>query len=375
VTFARGQQLLQDVKALVPPFQERLSEPVPVFPQEELMGLAKCGALAAALPTDAGGLGLGMEPQSSGCLLEVLKQTGRANLAIGRIFEGHVNALLLMQRYGTPQQVEKAARDISERATVFGVWNTGAPGKPVARALSNGRFRLEGGKTFASGAGRIGRAVVTAETAARGWQMFIVPLNEIEYGVDYDSWHPLGMEASDSYSVDLTGVELDGDAALGLPGQYYAEPFFTGGAFRFASVQLGGAEAIFDFCRDYLGERGLADDPHHAYRLGQMAVLIETGRQWVTQAGRWLDAAAEGCDECLAHRARMTRVAAANVCTDVIRFAEQCAGASGLQGRRPLPRMLRDLQMYLRQGAPDRAVTDVGKFVSRDRGTGGGKRA
>ena len=37
-------------------------------------------------------------------LLRVLAATGRGNLSVGRIYEGHVNALLLIRWFGTPSQ-------------------------------------------------------------------------------------------------------------------------------------------------------------------------------------------------------------------------------------------------------------------------------
>ena len=39
-----------------------------------------------------------------GRLLRVLPGIGRGNLSVGRIYEGHVNALLLISWFGTPSQ-------------------------------------------------------------------------------------------------------------------------------------------------------------------------------------------------------------------------------------------------------------------------------
>lgn len=47
-------------------------------------------------------------------LLFVLRQIGRANLSVGRVYEGHVNALQPLQTFGTADQMAagfiKAAR-------------------------------------------------------------------------------------------------------------------------------------------------------------------------------------------------------------------------------------------------------------------------
>ena len=55
------------------------------------------------------------------------------------------------------------------------------------------------------------------------------------------------MRASMSYDVDFSDVAVDHDALLGMPDDYFAEPWFSAGCIRFGAVQLGGAEEQFDF--------------------------------------------------------------------------------------------------------------------------------
>ena len=357
-------EILELVKGLTTGFQERLKDRDPEFPQTELSELAACGALPACLPLSEGGLGLGIDPSQSDALLSLLFEIGRANQVLGRIFEGHVNALLLVSRFGTPAQIEEVARDVVRHNRVFGVWNTGPARQPAVERRDGGTLLFTGGKSFASGAGQISRAIVTGLLNGRDWQMFLLPLDEIDYAIDYDSWQPMGMEASDSFSVDFTGVELDASSLLGQADDYYAEPMFTGGAFRFSAVQMGGAAALFDFCRDYLCELNYDKDPHQLHRMGQLSVLVESGRQWIAQAARWMSSDED--PDLLPTRARMVRVAIAQICQQVADTVEICVGARGLQGRRPFARMLRDLRMYLRQAGADAAVTAIGR-ASLDR--------
>ena len=54
------------------------------------------------------------------------------------------------------------------------------------------------------------------------------------------------MRATASFRADLTGLEIDDDDLVGAPNAYYQQPAFGGGAIRFAAVQLGGAEAVFE---------------------------------------------------------------------------------------------------------------------------------
>ncbi len=362
-------QLVKEVRALAPEFRKRLSESVPRFPTEDFKILGEIGALSAPLPESEGGLGFGTDAGMFRNLLLLLKELGRSNLVLGRIFEGHVNALLLIQRYGTAQQIKQAALEVRENHCLFGVWNSGRAGEPSVSRATGGGFRFAGGKSFASGAGEIQRAIVTGALNESQWQMFIMPLDQVSYGVDLDSWHPIGMQASGSFSVDFTGIELDLDTALGNPNQYYAEPFFTGGAFRFSSVHLGGAEALFEFCKDYLCEMRYQTDPHQLHRVGRMFLAIESGRQWLEQAAHWLEKGGD-CAHCLAIKAHMMRVAVEQICTEVMGLVEVCVGARGLQGPRPIGTMLRDLRMYLRQAGADSALTAIGRSAFEQAGNG-----
>lgn len=85
------------------------------FPVKELELIASAGLLAAPLQAELGGLGLGIDAGVTYELLMLLKQNGRGNLAVGRIYEGHVNALQLIQTFGTKEQIERLARDARDR--------------------------------------------------------------------------------------------------------------------------------------------------------------------------------------------------------------------------------------------------------------------
>lgn len=80
-----------------------------------------------------------------------------------------------------------------------------------------GRYRLEGAKTFASGAGHVARPPITGALPDGGWQMCVVPLERARVAIDPSWWQPLGMRASASYRVGFGGVELDAGALVRAP--------------------------------------------------------------------------------------------------------------------------------------------------------------
>jgi alkylation response protein AidB-like acyl-CoA dehydrogenase len=336
------------------------------FPLKEFGWLADEGWLAAPLQRRLGGWGLGSERGSTPALLQVLKQVGRGQLPVGRIYEGHVNALQLIQLFGTPEQTERFAADARDHRRIFGVWNAeGKAGGLQIVPSGDGRFRLEGGKLFASGLGHVQRPIVTGRLPDGGWQMCVVPMDEVATRSDFSWWQPLGMERTVSGAVDFSGVELGSDALLGPPDTYYREPWFNGGSIRFMSVQLGGAEALYDAARAFLRETGLADHPSQRTRLAEMAVALESGDLWLRGAAAMAERPVAEADTITAY-AGMARMAIEKICLEVLALTQRCVGARGLLRPWPFERMVRDLTMYLRQPAPDAIVERVGRRVLED---------
>ena len=340
------------------------------FPTQEFAWLRAAGLLTAALPPALGGAGLG-EPTATLALLQVLYHVGRGNLAVGRLFEGHVNALLLIQRFGKPAQVAQYAAD-ARAGHLFGVWNTENPAKGVRlNFLAGGTYRLHGAKTFASGAGHVTRPLLTgALPGTRGWQMLVLPADEHPPQLDRSFWRPLGMRATASFIADLERLEISADCLLGQPNDYYQQPWFGGGAVRFAAVQLSGAATVLDETRRFLRSLGRTDDPYQRQRLGEMLTLHEAGQAWLsgaathaalpTQPGAALLPAQATA---ITTYASLLRTATEDICLRTLQLAERAVGARGLLQPEPFERLHRDLTHYLRQPAPDAILADAGRFA------------
>ncbi|MVM28690.1 acyl-CoA dehydrogenase [Spirosoma sp. HMF4905] len=367
-----------DDPCVLNPLIERIAKAAPdtdqegAFPEAAFRWLAEAGLLAITLP----GHDLDFDLRQTARLLHLLKRIGSANLAVGRVYEGHINALYLIHLYATPEQRTRWYADVTQHQRLFSVWNTQADnGVRIDEANSfDNTYYLSGTKTFCSGAGWIQRPLITGELQAtdqqgnqrKGWQMAIVPTEHVSpIAQDVQFWQPLGMRSSASFKLDFTGIELTGSDLLGQPGDYFHQPYFSGGAIRFAAVQLGGAEALYDATRQFLTALNRTNDLLQQTRLAEMAYLIESGNHWLQAAGdktdRWL---AEGADwtKIVAY-ANMTRTAIEEICLRIMPLAERCVGARGLLRPHPFERIHRDLTHYLRQPAPDATLVDIGNYV------------
>ena len=332
--------------------------------------LHTAGLLAAPLPhaLHASGCDLDGRRATLYPLLRVLHAVGYVDQSLGRVYEGHVNALHLILTWGTPEQQARWASDAAE-GHIFGVWNTEAgDGVHLHPDAAGQEVRLSGAKTFGSGAGTLTRVIAPGALPEGAWQMTVVPLDRAPVTIDSSWWKPMGMEASASGKVTFDDVRITTDDLLGQPGVYHRQPWFAGGAVRFAAVHLGGAEALLDAARRFLQQLKRTEDPYQRQRFGRAAGAIASGHAWLRYAAERVD-----LDPCLQHddasiartllAANMTRLAIADICLQVADLVQHAVGARGLMQPVGIEQRLRDLLFYVRQPAPDSVLANVGTTV------------
>ena len=286
---------------------------------------------------------------------KILRSIGSGSLPLGRLFEGHVNALELVLRYGNSPTGRTGCRG-GAGGKLYGVWNTDdADGLRLIHR--HGRSWLEGRKILASGAGHIERPLVTA-TDENGRRLIVRPKLRALDRADLSGWTAQGMRASATGTVDFTGTEIAPLEIVGSEGDYERQPWFSAGAWRFAAVHLGGMERLFDLLRSHLQETNCGQDPHQAARLGRAAMAVDPPRLWVAQA-------ATTTEDQLWDREPPNsswRTSISRVWRSRRRLLSDGARPSlrGLQAflrPNPIERISRDLATYLRQPGPDRALT------------------
>ena len=333
------------------------------FPTRSIERLAAGGLLAAPLPVEAPGAGARLVDRKHRlALLRVLAHVGRGSLPVGRLYEGHVNALALIAAFGTNGQRAAAAAAAAE-GSLFAVWNTEVPtdGVRLVAGSRRGDCTLAGRKAFASGAGHAAIAVVTARDADGDRQMVLVDLRAKAPAVVQGSWRPLGMRPTASLTVDLTGIPVTADALLGGPGDYLRQPAFGGGAVRFCAVQIGGIEALVDATRHFLRTEQRTEDALQRSRIGEMATRSVGATLWLEAAARNAEGLVD--DATVVSFAHLMRGAVEDAALAVLDLAERSVGARGLLEPHPFERMHRDLVHYLRQAAPDAAQIAAGAHV------------
>jgi hypothetical protein len=298
------------------------------------------------------------DPRDTDALLDLLRllyAVGRRDIPLGRVFEGHVDALQIVTRYGTAQQVQ-AAHQAARDGAAFGVWNADLQGEP----LRWDRERLDGGKAFASGAGVLSHALVSVDVEG-GRQLLLIDLAQLPPVIDPTWWRVTGMQRSETHIVRWSAQPAPPSIRIGQPGDYVREPWFSGGALRFAAVQAGGVAALVDHTRDHLVAQGRAGDPHQSARLAVLYRCSQAAADAVATAARHWDG--EDIAATLAYVAA-ARAAVYEAGERALTAAQAAIGLQGMFVDHPVTAVITDLAVYLRQPGPDAQVARVGEAVA-----------
>ncbi len=281
----------------------------------------------------------------------LLRATAALDLSLARLLEGHVNALILVRRYGDGD-LRRACFDEAAEGHLFGVW--GADDDPPVEA-SDGV--LHGAKRYASGLGAVTRAVVSARSAG-DVALFVVDAGETGRH-DLGGWDMSGMQESRSGRFDCVGLV---GRPLGPPGIYTREPYFVGGTWRIAAVTLGAVVGLLDRAATALRSRGHLDSDAQLLRLAPVAGRAVAAWPAILRAGR-IAAGPEGSadPDRAATLSVATRLLMEDLGQDAIAAVERSLGLTMFESSNPAGRAARDLACYLRQAGRDAFCLRTGR--------------
>ena len=354
------ERLLDSIEALVPSLRKDAiqRDERAAFPHAEFAALAKLGLLTATVPDSRGGLGFGYSADGALSLLRLFVLLGRASLPIARLYEAHVNALQLIDRYGTSALADRAAQDAAQ-GHIFALWVTDPQTAPLILKPRGAGFMLEGSKAFCSGAGVATRALITAATDT-GTRMLIVAL-EPETRVLPSPIRLGGMRAAITGCIDFSGMAIAEDALLGEDGDYLREPVFSAGAWRGSACALGGLAALVELHRDELRRRHRDSDPHQRARFGQLLIAHETAWLWMRETALRACLEDRPDAEIIAY-INLARLAVEASCLDAMRLTQRSLGLGAFIAGSQVELLCRDLATYLRQPASDETLDIASEY-------------
>ena len=332
------------------------------FPVEDVAQLGETGLLGCVLPVSLGGA---VTEDAAGGLfmLRLLHVVGQGSLALGRLFEAHVNALRLVVRFGTQAQRQVVAQDV-QAGRLFALWVTDGPSDGLRMSREGDRIRLSGGKGVCSGAGHADCAIVTAATPEGGAHMLLITMGRGERCLPRPSGLQ-GMRASITGAMDFSGCTLAPEAELGAEGDYLREPEFSTGAWRSSAVALGGLACLLAIARSQLVDLRRDTNPHQRARMGRAMIAHHTGWLWMERAAQMVQQDAAEAGELVAY-VNLARIAVETCCLEAITLVQRSLGLSAFVQANPVEQLCRDLATYLRQPAPDEVLDEAAAwFMAR----------
>jgi len=324
------------------------------FPVKALETLRRMGVLAAPLPTSEEGRGWGTEDAGQPSLCAALEIIGYGSLALGRIFEAHVNAISLIFRYGGSEVRTLAASEV-RRGRFLALWVAPAD-EPVRAVRSGSSVRIAGTKPFCTAAGFAAHAVITVQDEQNDEQMILVDASQVKVHAGSSMLlHGMGDTSTKAVMIDCV---VPAGRFVGGPGDYLREPDFSTGAWRTSAVTTGGLQALVDETIRQLRTRDRHTNPHQAARIGQMLIKLQSARMWVRSAAERTVAPGFECRERTAF-VNLARLAVEQACLEIIPLVQRSLGLRSFVVGNPVEQFMRDIATYLRQPAGDEALTEA----------------
>jgi alkylation response protein AidB-like acyl-CoA dehydrogenase len=339
----------------------------PTFPEGPFRELAATGILAMPAPEPDGD---GKRRASFAEEWGVLRAVARADGSVGRILDGHFNGVERVSVLAPePLRSEELAAVCAGRLRL-GVWGADpipGEGKPARLDENRGGYRLEGVKTFCSGATGIDRALV-AVRAPEGKPpgASLLAYVDLSEGVQVDDgWFKAsGMRSSESHRVVFEGTPVL--AVLGEPGELVREPYFGRDAIRTAVTWAGIADSAVEGALDVLAAKSLGKEPDDIVSLaaGRMLASRGTMDRWLEHAASYVDADPEAST---AHFSVQLRESVADAARDILDVAARAVGSHPFATASALDRARRDLELFLLQHRLEPALVRVGKGAIEER--------
>ena len=274
--------------------------------------------------------------------LTLLAAVAKRDLVLARLVEAHTDAVAVSAELGYPG-VSAGQR--------WGVWAAGPPGSVTARRR-DGRWTLDGIKSWCSGAASVTHALVDA-SAPDGQRLFAVELDDPGVRILPATWRGVGMRGSGTRSTSFTGVYAD---AVGQPGEYLSRPGFWAGAIGVAACWHGGSRTVAQALYTRAG-RDKAD-PIFLAHLGAVHTALAENVAVLRSAAIEIDRRPVTDHAVLALTVRDTIERNA---TEIIDRVGRALGPAPLAHDGPHAQSVADLSVYVRQSHADHDRVEIGR--------------
>ncbi len=343
------------------------------FPRDLWDQLASMDLAGLPFPEDVGGSNLPYRTY-----LMVLEELARGSAAFGLGLSVHTLVTVGVEKWATPEQRERFARDLASGAMLGGYClsepDAGSDAAALrCRAVRDGDvYRLTGTKAWVTHAGIADRYLVFARTSddgARGISAFVVDADQEGLTVAPKE-DKMGLRASPTAQLLFEDAPVPADRLLGDQegiGFKVAMSALDGGRLGIAAVATGLAQAALDTARTYARDREqfgkkIIDFQGVSFLLADMATQIEAARALYRSAADRRD---HGFD--VTKVASMSKLFATDAAMRVTTDAVQVLGGVGYTRDFPAERYMREAKvMQIFEGTNQIQRLVIGRRLAQD---------
>jgi alkylation response protein AidB-like acyl-CoA dehydrogenase len=276
--------------------RDRANQP----PRAEIELLRENDLLQVQEPVAYGGSGLNYAQAA-----QITRRIARGDTSIAHLIGYHYAQTRIDRLFGTPEQAEaQSRRNAAEKLFWGGVQNPRG-GSAIRLTRDGDGFRLDGHRTFASGASTGDWLSVTSDFEGR--LAFVSIPGGREGFKALDDWDNIGQRLTDSGGVEFDNVRVSRDEILGpdpiggqepTPYQTLVTPHWQ---LAFVNFYTGTAEGAIDEALDWTrghatpwessGVEQAVDDPYILERVGEIVSEVRAAALLADRAGDALQAA------------------------------------------------------------------------------------
>ncbi len=317
------------------------------FPVELVREMAELGLMGIPLPEEHGGAG----GDTVGYALAIEELT-RVDSSVAITVAAHTSlGTMPIHLFGTDEQKARWLPDLASgrRLAAFGLTEPDA-GSDAGAARTTAELRddswvVNGSKMFITNAGTelTWGVTITARTGEDEISNLVVENGTPGYEISAPL-HKLGWKASDTRALTFADCAVPEGNLLGARGQGFHQflEILDGGRISVAAMGVGLAQGAYDLATAYAKERRqfgrpIASFQAVAFKLADMAVEIEAGRQLVLRAA-WL----KDQGRPFALEAAMAKLYTGELSHRVVNHALQIHGGYGFMEEFAIARLYRD---------------------------------
>jgi short-chain 2-methylacyl-CoA dehydrogenase len=317
------------------------------FPAELVREMAELGLMGMLIPEQYGGAG-----SDTVAYAIAVEELTRIDSSVAITVAAHTSlGTMPILLFGSDEQKERWLPDLASgrKLAAFGLTEPDAGSDAGATrttaVLRDGSWVVNGSKMFITNAGTelTWGVTITARTGEDEVSNLVVENGTPGYTIS-EPLHKLGWKASDTRELTFADCSVPEGNLLGPRGKGFAQflEILDGGRISVAAMGVGLAQGAYDLAYAYAQERQQFGKPIAkfqavAFKLADMAVEIEAGRQLVYKAA-WL----KDRGRPFALEAAMAKLYTGELSHRVVNHALQIHGGYGFMDEFPISRLYRD---------------------------------